>query len=168
MSENWTTSTEESDIPPEDLRYAPVDVVPSDVDLETDDAYMMEELPRVDVANTADDEQRPVSLTGYRLSFGEWVRFRILGEDIPSNKQKQLRELTNAIERHPDAAVNYVLRGELYLNSRQRDEARKDFRMALSLARSQYESSAWGVLAQGVQDRAIQGLRLLGEEPDVE
>jgi tetratricopeptide (TPR) repeat protein len=167
MSENWSTSTEEPDIPPEDLRYAPVDVVPSDVDLEPDDAFMMEEMPLLDVDTTADDPQRPVSLTGYRLSFGEWVRFRILGEDIPAQKENQLRELVNAIERHPDAAVNYVLRGELYLKARQWDEAREDFRMALSLARSQYESSAWGVLAQGVQDRAIQGLRLLGEEPDV-
>jgi hypothetical protein len=70
----------------------------------------------------------------------------------------RLRELNVAIEVYPDAAVNYVLRGEYFLETRQLHLAEADFETALSLAEKQVETDSWGIVNQYVVDRALMGL----------
>lgn len=73
--------------------------------------------------------------------------------------RQRIDGLGRAIERHPNAPTNYVLRGELLLKLRRYAEAEMDFRRALDLAAAQVESQDWGVVAQVAQDRALAGLK---------
>jgi tetratricopeptide (TPR) repeat protein len=72
---------------------------------------------------------------------------------------ERVKLLSAAIERYPDAPVNYVLRGELYLNEGYFAEAADDFRRGLALAEAKAEAADWGYVSQGLADRARQGLR---------
>ncbi len=67
--------------------------------------------------------------------------------------------LTLAIEAHPGAPVNYVLRGEALLEVGDYDLAANDFRKALELAEAQAETANWGYLYRALGDRAREGLR---------
>jgi tetratricopeptide (TPR) repeat protein len=75
---------------------------------------------------------------------------------------ERLIALTRAIERHPESAVNYVARGELYLDIGERERAAADFRQALAIAEAQYAEDDWGLVSQAVQDRAVAGLAKMG------
>lgn len=72
---------------------------------------------------------------------------------------ERLIALTRAIERHPNSAVNYVVRGEIYAEIGEVERAAADFRQALSLAEAQYAEDDWGLVSQAVQDRAVAGLK---------
>lgn len=74
---------------------------------------------------------------------------------------ERLIALTRAIERHPESAVNYAARGELYLEIGERERAAENFHQALALAEAQYAEDDWGLVAQAVQDRAVAGLTKL-------
>ncbi|MCQ3931101.1 MAG: hypothetical protein DPW16_11640 [Chloroflexi bacterium] len=74
----------------------------------------------------------------------------------------RLRLLNRAIEQHPDAAVNYVLRGEYWLATDDRAAAQADFEQAILLGMVELEASDWGYLQQALIDRARQGLRQAG------
>ncbi|MBI5928337.1 MAG: hypothetical protein HY862_03460 [Chloroflexi bacterium] len=74
----------------------------------------------------------------------------------------QLRLLNRAIEEHPDAAVNYVLRGEYWLMADNQQAAQADFEQAIELGSAELEASDWGYLQQALIDRARQGLRQTG------
>lgn len=77
--------------------------------------------------------------------------------------RERMIELSKAIENFPDAAVNYILRGELHSQHQEYDEAREDFNKALELAEAQYENERWGISAQAIRDRALKGLqRIIG------
>ncbi|MBX3066155.1 MAG: hypothetical protein KF726_24465 [Anaerolineae bacterium] len=65
--------------------------------------------------------------------------------------------LSDAIERHPDAPANYVLRGEAYLELAKYQLAASDFMTALRLAADR--QTDWEYLNRSVLDRARQGLR---------
>ena len=80
-------------------------------------------------------------------------------EAVASPEQILLEELTDAIERYPEAPANYVLRGELYLAEGRRDLAAEDFRRALSLADPLAQSANWGYINEALADRAREGLR---------
>jgi hypothetical protein len=67
--------------------------------------------------------------------------------------------LTVAIEEHPDAPVNYVLRGEVLMDGGDQDLAAEDFQKALELAEAQAETANWGYIYRAVADRAREGLR---------
>jgi hypothetical protein len=67
--------------------------------------------------------------------------------------------LTQAIEEHPDAPVNYVLRGEALMDGGDQDLAAEDFQKALELAEAHAETANWGYLYRAVADRAREGLR---------
>lgn len=68
--------------------------------------------------------------------------------------------LTRAIDGNPDAAINYVLRGELWLQYEEPDEAMADFASAIQLAQQEVEASDWGYLPQALLERARQGLKM--------
>jgi tetratricopeptide (TPR) repeat protein len=77
------------------------------------------------------------------------------------NERQRLLDLTVAIERYPEAAVNYLLRGELHLELEQYTLAQEDFEQALQLAEAQYQQDSWGLSAQAIADRARRGLEEL-------
>jgi uncharacterized protein HemY len=80
------------------------------------------------------------------------------GERQYSGRERWLRDLNHAIADHPEAPANYVLRGELALETRDYSQAAADFEKALELASAQVETENWGILAQAMQDRAYRGL----------
>ena len=84
-----------------------------------------------------------------RLLVGEWVAG---GE--------RLERLNQAIMRQPGVPVNYVLRGELYMQAGEPELAAEDFETALELAAAQFEREDWGILAQVMRDRAGRDLEL--------
>lgn len=77
--------------------------------------------------------------------------------------ERRLAQLTEAIEESPQAAVNYVLRGEAYEGAKRYVEARADYEQALELAREALQEEDWGIAAQAIQERAEQGLRRIAE-----
>lgn len=99
-----------------------------------------------------------------RMSFGEWLRWRFLGVSVDAVRVEQHYALSDAIQRHPQAAVNYLLRAELYIQQREFALARADLTRALQLADEDYTRMAWGLLAQSVQERARQMLAQLPDE----
>ncbi len=89
-----------------------------------------------------------------------WMRLRrALGW---ASAEERLNDLNRAIEQAPTAAVNYLLRGELYLVRREHEQAQADLQQAAALAAEEYATAAWGLSAQVIQDRALAGLRKLG------
>jgi tetratricopeptide (TPR) repeat protein len=72
---------------------------------------------------------------------------------------QRLTALDEAIAGAPEAAVNYVLRGELLLQHGVAEEAAADFQQALHLAETDLAASRWGLSAQVTRDRALTGLR---------
>lgn len=67
-------------------------------------------------------------------------------------------ELDRAIERYPEAASNFVLRGELRLKRGDAGLAREDFERAFEIAAQNVSDHQFGFVAQMTQDRALDGL----------
>lgn len=74
---------------------------------------------------------------------------------VPDPDDIRLHALNLAIELHPEAGVNYLLRGEWFLAKKQAIIARADFQTAVQLAEAQLETSQWGFSEQWVRDRAL-------------
>ncbi|GEM_PF-1168196 len=121
---------------------------PQDVEFPTSDAFvdiMMETHPD---ANDAPE----MGLGGRILAF--------LGLNPGGVERERLYNLNHAIQVAPDAAVNYVLRGEIYMDRGEYRLAADDFRQALELAESQFIHQAekqLGIINQAMQDRALAG-----------
>lgn len=92
-----------------------------------------------------------------------WRRWLGRGRDTHADETHgaRLLELDQAIASYPDAAVNYVLRGEIYLELGQYALAAQDFQQGLTLAVTELENNRWGLVAQTLQDRAQTGLTRL-------
>ncbi len=71
----------------------------------------------------------------------------------------RIHQLTRALSREPGSAASYISRGEVYLEAGDSQAAAADFRQALALAETQFKTDTWGVVAQAVRDRALQGLQ---------
>lgn len=121
--------------------------------IDHDDPLPMADPPRVEPEHQTVDDVGTVNLT-----FGEWVRWRFLGQDVVGELYERLNSLDNAIRQHPNAPSNYLLRGELLLKLRQVDDAKHDLQRAAELAQAEYETNAWGIMAQGVRDQALRRL----------
>jgi hypothetical protein len=76
-----------------------------------------------------------------------------------ADPRDRLLALSEAIMRHPDAASNYVLRGETLLAMGDQAAAAEDFRTGLELAQEDAESADWGYIQRALADRAREGLR---------
>jgi hypothetical protein len=105
----------------------------------------------VDEAAMEAELLQPAAPAAPQHSWLDWLRPRPVNE--------RLAELNQTIADHPNAAINYVLRGELYLNKGEIALAQADFRWAFTLADADFEASNWGLVAQVVRDRALDGLR---------
>ncbi len=86
-----------------------------------------------------------------------WVQLRQLIREDPVVTLKRIHEMDVAIERTPNGATNYVLRGELYLRIHEYELASADFEQGLALAETEYESTRWGLVGQVMRDRALNG-----------
>jgi tetratricopeptide (TPR) repeat protein len=96
-----------------------------------------------------------------KRSEGFMTRLRALvtgSQASSTSTTERLVALTRAIERHPESAANYVLRGELFLDIGEKARAAQDFQAALRLTEAQFAEDDWGLVAQALQDRAIAGL----------
>lgn len=121
---------------------------------------------------TPEPSDEPVALPEAALDGVETVAAANTLEPSISEKAKRTRQpdgdetrievLSLAIERYPDAAVNYVLRGEAWLALGDDAKALDDFRAALALADDAASSARWGYVEQALADRAREGLRQLG------
>lgn len=91
-----------------------------------------------------------------------WDRLRRLF--FPNmDREARLQQFEEAIAESPDAAVNYLLRGELHLEMRRWHQAKADFEQAADLAQEQLNEDRWGIGAQTVYDRALQHLARFAE-----
>lgn len=70
----------------------------------------------------------------------------------------RLEALDACIAQQPASAAPYVLRGEVHLARGSYALAAQDFEKGLALAQAQLAAEAWGLIAQALQDRALQGL----------
>jgi tetratricopeptide (TPR) repeat protein len=70
----------------------------------------------------------------------------------------RMHELNALIDSYPEAAVNFVERGELYLKAGELDAAGQDFEEAVRLSEAEYRASRFGLAAQVIRDRALAGL----------
>jgi tetratricopeptide (TPR) repeat protein len=97
------------------------------------------------------------------------ARQKMLGTNIPTewlrkygaDGAQRMRVLTKKIEKFPEAPVNYVLRGELYLSAGEYEEAEADFGRAITLAEALDPELDWGYINAAYIDRAHEGLRQL-------
>jgi hypothetical protein len=97
------------------------------------------------------------------VDFTAWAAQSVAAGEGVAGRDIRLRLLDRAIEENPQAAVNFVLRGEYRLSQGDLDGARNDFEQALFLARLELSKSDWGYILQSLLDRAEQGLRLADE-----
>jgi len=115
-----------------------------------------ETLPDIEFSSAEPDEKAKETVPGL------WQRLRRFFLPSPEERREaerqRLLELSIAIERYPEAAVNYLLRGELHLQQKQWALAEEDLSEALRLADSQYSQERWGISAQAIADRARRGL----------
>ena len=101
-----------------------------------------------------------------RPSIWQTIRrfFFMLPGEKSAEQQQSLHDLTEAIEQFPDTAVNYLLRGELYIAMKQHNLAQEDLQKALELAQMQFEDDRWGISAQLTMDRAKFALQKLMQQ----
>lgn len=76
----------------------------------------------------------------------------------------RLYALDVAIDRYPDAPVNYLLRGEYWLEQGDFQQAQADFIKVCDLAAQALETSDWGYITQSYLDRAEQYLAMLAHQ----
>ena len=97
----------------------------------------------------------------YHISFWDMLRrlFFQTRHEKHAERQRRLSDLKLAIMDNPDAAVNYLLRGEIRLEQKQYELAREDFTQAIELAEAQLQTEKWGITVQAVMDKAQEGLR---------
>lgn len=88
-----------------------------------------------------------------------WQQIRALFLPDRALAARRINDLNRAIDASPDAAGNYVLRGEVYFESQEYELALADFEQGLELAQKQFDESDWGFVAQAVRDRALTGLQ---------
>jgi|GEM_PF-5994861 len=127
----------------------------------SEERYEVEdEFDMVDDLDGQDDEQQSSLPQPESPSVWQTIRRFFFKSSSERESENRLRMyvLNNAIETYPDAAVNYLLRGELYLEIGRHDAAKDDFEKALELATDQYDNERWGLASQTVKDRAMRGL----------
>lgn len=77
---------------------------------------------------------------------------------------RQLYALDLAIQTHPDAAVNYLLRGEYWLVTGDLYQAQDDLLAAQELAEEALNTDDWGYIDQSYLDRADEMLAVVRQQ----
>ncbi len=144
----------------------PVSEEPQDIVIDTSETGLAEDgsEPVLDVVDYAQELIEASSSVPVFNSAPEpvWKKLlrQMLGTPDSETLQQRVNELNRAIADDPEAAINYVLRGEAYLQTREYALAYADFQQGLEMATTQVEQNDWGIVAQAVQDRAAQGLKV--------
>lgn len=144
----------------------PVSEEPQDIVIDTSETGLAEDgsEPVLDVVDYAPELIEASSSVPVFNSVPEpvWKKLlrQMLGTPDSETLQQRVNELNRAIADDPEAAINYVLRGEAYLQTREYALAYADFQQGLEMATAQVEQNDWGIVAQAVQDRAAQGLKV--------
>lgn len=73
-----------------------------------------------------------------------------------------LRALNLAIEIYPDAAANYLARGDYFRYEREFELAIADYQRALELVNQEMAQSRWGFVPQAVRDSIVLRLQEMG------
>lgn len=124
-----------------------------------DDDDEQAELAWTEAEDQADDGVVGVVIEDPAVSWGSRLFDLIFGPPgLDRRRLAALDPLDQAIARRPNAATNYVLRGELYWRAGEYELAASDFESAFRLASAQFEADDWGLLSQALRDRAEQGL----------
>lgn len=132
--------------------------------LVSEEGYEVEdEFDNDDLDESMEEESDSLSSKPKIVQNSLWHRIRRFFFKTASEKKEEFRTriiiLSHTIETYPDAAGNYVLRGELYLELRKRELAQQDFEKALELAEAQFDNDRWGLGSQAILDRARLGLQ---------
>jgi hypothetical protein len=120
-----------------------------------------EVLPEVELNFDTAEEIEELPYNPEYITFWQMIRrffFQSRAEKERENRSR-LHLLNLTIINQPDVAVNYMLRGEIHLESKHYELARDDFQQAIELAQAQFKNDKWGITAQSVMDRASEGLR---------
>jgi hypothetical protein len=109
-------------------------------------------------------EQPPADLPGEALaaprpSLTDRLRGMLTGQLNEAGLADRLQEVDGAIARHPEAAINYLTRGELLLKAGLPEAALADFQQGYLLANEELQEADWGIVAQITQDRALRGIQ---------
>ncbi|MBZ0290649.1 MAG: hypothetical protein K8I30_23695 [Anaerolineae bacterium] len=115
---------------------------------------MSDEMVSADESVTEEPIAAPVEAEAASPGFWQRVRSLVFGDE----RQSRLETLTAAIEQNSAAPVNYVLRGELYLEMGDYAAALADFEYAEKVASYRVDEDNWGVIAQALRDRAQAGI----------
>lgn len=83
-----------------------------------------------------------------------------MNKPVKRKQSRELAQLNRTINLYPDAAVNYMLRGEYWLKAGDLERAVSDLETAIELAQEELAKSAWEYREQAVIDRAQTLLRL--------
>lgn len=129
----------------------------------SEERYEVEDEFDYDGFDEQDDEEQSSIPQKNRPAIWQTIRrfFVKTASEQEAENRTRMYVLNNAIETYPDAAVNYLLRGELYLDIGRHNQAKDDFEKALELATDQYDNERWGLASQAIQDRARRGLQKL-------
>jgi len=132
--------------------------IEDDVTMTVQDAPVLETNDDYEAEDDFQAEAKPKRKNGAR----SWWR-SIIGaiwqspEERAKDQRARLHELNAAVDENPGSPTNYVLRGELFMEMEQYHLAAEDFDTAWELAAEQVETADWGLVAQGMMDRAQQG-----------
>ena len=85
---------------------------------------------------------------------------------METDGSRQLKNLNIAIKLHPDAPINYLLRGESWLRQGELDRAEDDLMKASQLAKDAILTSDWEYLLQSYLDRIEEMLVWIGQQKD--
>lgn len=107
-------------------------------------------------ASTPEASFAPAATPGVWTQIRQWLFPSAL--ERAADAAERLMQWSDAVALYPDAPTAWVMRGEIYLETRQFDLAAEDFHYALNLCRVEFENTAWGFTAQVMQDRALAGL----------
>lgn len=158
MTEPRYDRTPEPDMP---APLAPFEEAGSASLYEGDEPASATELQLVSLGEIIAERDAPMHEEAQEQSFepeeaqGGWLRTFLPGK---AGLRAQLTDLNRAIAEAPNAASNYLLRGELLAKLGRYALAQGDFVRARELAHADAAESRWGLVGQVVQDRAVAGL----------
>ena len=101
----------------------------------------------LDEADSGSTKRRP----GLLVRLAGWI-------GISAPIEEKLQALNQSIQLEPEAPTAYVLRGEIFVKKKQYHLAKADFERAIALTDEMIHSARWGVVAQAMRDRALEGL----------
>ncbi|GAB1421860.1 hypothetical protein MASR2M15_20540 [Anaerolineales bacterium] len=123
----------------------------------TEEEFDFEDQALPDLSSEENEIAKPTpSMSWWQRFLPEaWLPVELQGQE----QSRRLRELNVSLEMSPTASTVLVLRGELFLETHQYHLAIDDFTTAMELIETELATARWGIVLQGMRDRALLGLR---------